>query len=111
MLQNEEEENKLDQELELGEHTETALETPKTDHHLSLNPLKGGTGVGNIKFSTQIQGTMIKVLVDGGNSNNFIQPRIAKFLKLPIEAIRPFKVIVGNGSYMIQKHPYMTNHR
>ena len=43
---------------------------------------------------------MIKVLVDGGSSDNFIQPRIAKFLKLPIEATPPFKVVVGNGSYM-----------
>ena len=43
---------------------------------------------------------MIEVLVDGGSSGNFLQPRIAKFLKLPVEATSPFKVIVGNCSYM-----------
>ena len=100
MLQNEDEGNQVCSELEAMEPEEVLVETPENEHHLSLNALKGGTGVGNIRFSAQIQGRMIKVLVDGGSSDNFIQPRIAKFLKLPIEATPPFKVVVGNGSYM-----------
>ncbi|WVZ21224.1 hypothetical protein V8G54_008546 [Vigna mungo] len=35
------------------------------------------------------------------SSNNFLPPRIAKFLKLPVEPAPFFKVMVGNGNYMI----------
>ena len=42
----------------------------------------------------------MQVLVDGGSSNNFIQPRIAKFLKLLVQPAPSFKVLVGNGQYL-----------
>ena len=100
MLQTEDEESQSFEEPELLEPTESSIEATDTDHHLSFNALKGGTGVGNIRFSAQVYGKVITILVDGGSSDNFIQPRIAKFLKLPIEATPPFKVVVGNGSYM-----------
>lgn len=37
------------------------------------------------------------MLIDSGSSHNIIQPRIAEFLGLPIVAIKPFLVFVGNG--------------
>lgn len=43
------------------------------------------------------------MLIDRGNSNNFLQPRVAKFLKLPIQPPTVFKVMVGNGNYMNAK--------
>ena len=70
------------------------------DHHLSLNALKGGMGVGTIRFMAYIDKLPVKVLVDGGSSDNFLQPRVAKFLKLPVEPAPFFKVMVGNGNYM-----------
>ncbi|XP_019451764.1 PREDICTED: uncharacterized protein LOC109353858 [Lupinus angustifolius] len=42
----------------------------------------------------------IDLLVDGGSSDNFLQPRVAKFLKLQIEPAPRFKVMVGNVNYM-----------
>ncbi|XP_027348235.1 uncharacterized protein LOC113859732 [Abrus precatorius] len=76
-------------------------QSPLTDdHHLSLNALKGGFGVGTIKFMAHVGTMPIKVLIDGGSSNNFLQPRVAKFLKLPIKKAPMFKVMVGNGNYM-----------
>ena len=42
----------------------------------------------------------MQILVDGGSSYNFIQPRIAKFLKLPVQPAPGFKVLVGNGQYL-----------
>ena len=47
-----------------------------------------------------MQGVDIQVLIDGGSSDNFLQPRIAKFLNLPIELAFMFRVTVGNGHYM-----------
>lgn len=70
------------------------------DHHLSLNALKGGMGVGTIRFLAHIDQLPITVLIDGGSSDNFLQPRVAKFLKLPIQPAPMFKVMVGNGNYM-----------
>jgi hypothetical protein len=40
----------------------------------------------------------IQILVDGGSSDNFLQPRIAHFLKLDIAPAPLFKVLVGNGN-------------
>ena len=42
----------------------------------------------------------IQVLIDGGSFDNFLQPRIAKFLKLPIEPALSLKVVVGNMNHM-----------
>lgn len=63
------------------------------DHHLSLNALKGGLGVGTIKFMAYVGTMLVKVLIDGGSSDNFLQPIVAKFLKLPIEQAPIFNQI------------------
>jgi len=70
------------------------------DHHLSLNALKGGVGIGAIRFMAYIDKLPVTVLIDGGSSDNFLQPRVAKFLKLPVESATQFRVMVGNGNYM-----------
>ncbi|WVZ14709.1 hypothetical protein V8G54_012275 [Vigna mungo] len=70
------------------------------EHHLSLNALKGGMSVGTIRFLAHINQIPVQVLIDGGSSDNFLQPRIAKFLKLPVEPASLFRVMVGNGNYM-----------
>lgn len=70
------------------------------EHHLSLNAMKGFTGLGTICFQAQIQGLDIQVLIDRGSSDNLLWPCIAKFLKLPIEEAPMFQVIVGNGNIM-----------
>ena len=39
-------------------------------------------------------------MIDGGSSDSFIQPRIAKFLNVPVEPTPRFKVMVGNFDIM-----------
>lgn len=85
--------------------TETETEKPaeSTDggaHHLSLNAMNGGTGVGTIRFTGFIGQIPVQILVDGGSSENFLQPRIAQFLKFPVEPKSSFKVLIGNGETM-----------
>ncbi|XP_019425047.1 PREDICTED: uncharacterized protein LOC109333920 [Lupinus angustifolius] len=93
----------LQLEDDAGEST-ISVEVPQDeqviDHHLSLNALKGGLGIGTIRFVAHIDKLPITVLIDGGSSDNFLQPRIVKFLKLPTEPAPRFKVMVGNGNYM-----------
>jgi len=55
---------------------------------------------GTIRFTGFIQGHKIQILIDGGSSDNFIQPRVAKFLHLPIYQTPRFKVLVGNGEQL-----------
>ncbi|PNY15512.1 hypothetical protein L195_g012209, partial [Trifolium pratense] len=47
-----------------------------------------------------IEHIAVQVLIDGSSSDNFLQPRIAKFLKLLIEPGPQFNVLVGNGEIM-----------
>jgi len=42
----------------------------------------------------------IYVLINGGNSNSFIQPRVAKFLNLTVQPTPTFCVMVGNFETM-----------
>lgn len=65
--------------------------------HLSLNALNGSTKVGTLRFTGTVDGVPLQILVDGGNSDNFFQPRLARFLQLPIEPAPGFNVLVGNG--------------
>ena len=56
-----------------------------------------------MRFEGKIQGTTIQILLDSGNSDNFIQPRIAKALKLVIQPSLQFQVMMGNGQTITQR--------
>ena len=62
--------------------------------------MKGITGRGTIRFKGLINGHEVQILVDGGSSDNFIQPRVATFLQLPVQSTPNFRVIVGNGELL-----------
>ncbi|GKF10021.1 ty3-gypsy retrotransposon protein, partial [Tanacetum coccineum] len=70
------------------------------DHHLSLNAFHGSQGLTTICFIGTVNGTTVQVLLDGGSSDNFIQPRIAKHARLPLEPAHNLKVMVGNGNFL-----------
>lgn len=95
--------------LDDGEPEITEIESPKTEditdetlteHHLSFNALSGDTATGTIRFTGSIGGQQVQVLLDGGSSDTFIQPRLVKSLKIPVEPAPPFKVLVGNDHYL-----------
>ncbi|WVZ06506.1 hypothetical protein V8G54_019852 [Vigna mungo] len=54
-----------------------------------------------MKFQGFINGITVHVLLDSGSSDNFLQPRVAHCLKLPIEPISNFHVLVGNGNALV----------
>ncbi|XP_017406476.1 uncharacterized protein LOC108319747 [Vigna angularis] len=90
--------------VEYDEEEQTDTEIPaleqNLEHHLSLNALKGVTGVGTMRFQGSLQGLTIQILLDSGSSDNFLQPRIAHCLKLPVEDMFSLQVLVGNGNAM-----------
>ncbi|MCI14272.1 hypothetical protein A2U01_0035401, partial [Trifolium medium] len=86
---------------ELTDNNETEHTGCSDDnHHLSLNAMGGSNGLGTIRFTGQIGSIMVQILVDGGSSDNFIQPRVAQTLKLNIEPAPNLRVLVGNGQMM-----------
>nr|KYP44122.1 Retrotransposable element Tf2 [Cajanus cajan] len=54
-----------------------------------------------MKFQGFVNGITVQVLLDSGSSDSFLQPRIAHCLKLPIEPIPNFQVLVGNGNALV----------
>jgi len=74
---------------------------PQSEPHLSFNALKGSDGVATMRFTGVINGLPVQILLDSGSSDNFLQPRIAACLKLPVEPIDNFNVMVGNGSALM----------
>lgn len=72
--------------------------TGEIEHHLSLNALNGSHGAGTMRFQGQIHGIDVTVLLDSGSSDNFLQPRIANCLQIPIQSTTQFPVLVGNGN-------------
>ncbi|XP_042023077.1 uncharacterized protein LOC121770411 [Salvia splendens] len=56
----------------------------------------------------ELRGTIgaepVVVLVDTGSSHDFLHPRIAQKLALPLTAVKPFRVYVGNGASLVCSH-------
>lgn len=93
-----EEEDHLEQAPATRDEEKYETEPQDLELHISLNTLKETTWVGPIKFVGHIGNTPIQILVDRGSLDNFLQPRIAHFLKLDFEPAPIFKVLVGNGN-------------
>nr|KYP74492.1 Retrotransposable element Tf2 [Cajanus cajan] len=93
LLQVEEEEEK---EVEINENIAELEE--ELEHHLSFNALKGAAAMGTMRFTGSIAGKEVHILLDSGNSDNFLQPKLAHYLKLPIEPASGLQVMVGNGN-------------
>lgn len=73
--------------LDSNENTQTY-----PNHHLPFN------AVGTMCFQGKIQELTVQILLDSGSSDNFIQPRLAQFLKLLVQQASNFWVLVGNGN-------------
>lgn len=81
-------------EVELNTSTSTEEVCPK----LSLNVINSLVASRTMRFTGSINGHPVKVLLDGRSDDNFIQPRIPKFLQLDIQPTMAFKVLVGDGN-------------
>lgn len=65
--------------------------------HISQAAIMGPSSSQTLCTKGLIRELAVSVLIDSGSSHNIIQPRIAAFLDLPVVAIKPFSVFVGNG--------------
>ena len=68
--------------------------------HVSLHAMAGVPATNTFRLYGFINKTRVTILIDSGSTHNFVQPRVAKFLNLPVEDTLPLRVMVGNGSVM-----------
>ena len=68
--------------------------------HLSYNALTGVSTRCSIHFTGKVNGKDIRILMDGGSSDNFIHLELARKLAVPIHATPPFQVQVENGELL-----------
>ena len=89
--------------------------------HISLHALSGLPSSETFRIFGVIKHARLTLLIDSGSTHNFLQPRIAQFLRLPTQATHPLHVLVGNGSTLacdqtcpdvpvtIQGHSFIVN--
>lgn len=89
--------------------------------HISLHALAGLPSSETFRIYGSIKNAKLTILVDSRSTHNFLQPRIAQFLRLPIQDTHPLRVMVGNGAMLtcdqvspktqvtIQGHPFVVS--
>lgn len=68
--------------------------------HINLHALAGVPASDTFRLYGLINSARVTILVDSGSTHNFVQPRVAKFLSLPMEDTKTLRVMVGNGSVL-----------
>ncbi|KAL1540646.1 hypothetical protein AAHA92_24966 [Salvia divinorum] len=84
-----------------GELQSTEVITADLSH---IYAMEGRPRSDSIELLGRIGQEEVMILVDTGSSHDFLHPRIAEKLKLPLTAIRPFRVYVGNGESLCCSH-------
>ncbi|XP_042032226.1 uncharacterized protein LOC121778901 [Salvia splendens] len=69
-----------------------------------IHAMDGGRRSRPMKVVGCIQDHEVCVLIDTGSDRDFLHPKIAESLHLPLSPIRPFKVVVGNGGALLCTH-------
>nr|GLL29687.1 uncharacterized protein LOC107175359 [Ipomoea trifida] len=82
--------------VETCEHTLNEI-TTEPEPEISLHALEGITGPRTFRLHASINRQPFTTLIDTGSSHNYLQPRLANFLHLPIDRTTQFPVVVGNG--------------
>ena len=64
---------------------------------MSLNSLVGLSSPKTIKIKGEIRGREVVVLIDGGATHNFIAEEVVKELKILVETLDAYGVVLGTG--------------
>ncbi|XP_057786354.1 uncharacterized protein LOC131003815 [Salvia miltiorrhiza] len=66
-----------------------------------LYHMDGRTRVAAMEFRGFLGKADVRILVDTGSTHNFVHPRVAEKVELPLKEIRSFRVYVGNGESLV----------
>jgi len=89
--------SELPHEPEPPEEPDASLQPDQVDasldsmhFYLSHAALGNSLSLRTLRIHGFIQGLQVTILIDSGSSHNIVQPRVAEFLKLPIEVYPSF---------------------
>ncbi|GAV77542.1 hypothetical protein CFOL_v3_21013 [Cephalotus follicularis] len=68
---------------------------------ISLHALVGQSNLSTLRLIGKHGNHNLHILVDNGSTHNFLKESIASRLNIPIFLCTPFKVLVGNGQYLV----------
>lgn len=71
---------------------------------LTLNALSGVQAAETLRVMCRIDQHQVYILVDGGSTHNFIQPKLARELGLVLSPTSLLKVLVGSGEDLRCSH-------
>ncbi|CAM8879588.1 unnamed protein product [Rhodiola kirilowii] len=85
-----------------GLETDPTEATPQQEPApcITFHALQGRAAPCTLRFQGTIRGQPMLALVDSGSTHNFLQTRVARFLKLAIEPSSHLSVTVGNDDEM-----------
>lgn len=86
--------------LDMEPPTPLTLDPDTNPPHISLHALSGLHSSETFRLNGIINHTNLTILIDSGSTHNFLQPRIAQFLRLKPQSTSPLHVLVGNGSVL-----------
>lgn len=75
--------------------------TTDLSHMYSMD---GTPRASSLEFQGMLGNMAVVILVDTGSTHNFLHPRVAEKCQLPLRAIWPFRVYVGNGESLSCSH-------
>ncbi|KAL1555207.1 hypothetical protein AAHA92_15677 [Salvia divinorum] len=93
-----EEEDEAEQQDEEQHPPEPDVVTADLSH---IYALEGRQRSDSIELQGSISKRPVTILVDTGSSHDFLHPDVAEKLHLPLTAINPFRVYVGNGESLL----------
>lgn len=91
------------------EDSETSVDPPTPPKVISTDlshmyNLEGRPRVASLELQGFLGTTEAFILVDTGSTHNFVHPDIAEKSNLPLTAVRPFRVYVGNDQSLLCSH-------
>ncbi|VFQ64452.1 unnamed protein product [Cuscuta campestris] len=67
----------------------------------SLHSLMGVSSPRSLRLQGRVGKHEVQVLIDGRSTHNFVHPDLVSKAQLPVSAMPPFRVYVGNGDYLL----------
>lgn len=86
--------------LDMESPTSLTIDPDTNQPHISLHALSGLPSSETFRLTGTINHSNLTILIDSGSTHNFLQPRIAQFLRLKPQSTSPLHVLVGNGSVL-----------
>lgn len=87
-------------EVDVGDHRVVDEQVDKSPT-ISLNALNGSTTFNCMRMVGQVGKKELHILIDPGNTHNFLDLQVAQSLDCPLEQIKPMSVFAANGLDMV----------